>query len=447
MSTTFSLTEDSIEKLIIKISLPASIGFFFNTMYNVVDTYFGGKISTEALAALSLSFPVFFLIIAFGSGISSATTALIGHALGSGNKALARHYADQSFLFTIIFSILLTFIALGVSPELFKLLGAQGNYLSLALSYTNVIFFGTVFFMITFFTSAVLSATGDTKTYSKFLFVGFLLNIFLNPTLIYGWFGLPALGLSGVAWATFIVQIIGSIYLMYKVIKTDLVNRYLYKDLKPDWHIWKQIFVQAFPASLSMMTVAIGIFVITYFISSFSKEAVAAYGIATRIEQIALLPALGMNIAVLSLVAQNMGAKKIDRIRLTIKAATKYTMSVLGTGAFLVYVFASHLMSFFTKDMAVVEVGVKYLHIAVFIFFAYGFIFVSDSALRGLKKPIPSVVVGLCRQIAGPLIIFPIMISLFHQDIKGLWVGIALVTWTAALSSWFYTNRIIKHLD
>ena len=136
------LTTDPIPSLVRKIAVPASIGFFFNTMYNVVDTYFAGFVSTEALAALSISFPVFFIIIAMGTGISQGGTALIANALGEKNSEKAHHFCVQCLSFGILFAIGLTIIGFAFAPFLFGVLGATGDYLELALDYMNVILAG-----------------------------------------------------------------------------------------------------------------------------------------------------------------------------------------------------------------------------------------------------------------------------------------------------------------
>src|ERR1043166_8193025 len=140
------LTEAPVQGLIRKMALPASIGFFFNTMYNVVDTYVGGQISTTALAAMSLSFPVFFLIIIFDSGTSTGTTALLANIIGEGDHKKAERYTGQVLSFGVLVSILVTFAGVFLSPAMFKLLGARGEYLALALSFMNVIFYGSIFF-------------------------------------------------------------------------------------------------------------------------------------------------------------------------------------------------------------------------------------------------------------------------------------------------------------
>jgi hypothetical protein len=165
MAAVNSLISKPIPRLIAQLAVPASIGMFFNTMFNVVDTYFSGLISTEAVAALSLSFPVFFVILAVGFGVSTGATALIANALGAGDEHRARLYAIQSVSFSVLLSVILTLVGLWAAPALFAFLGASGSYLAIALAYINVIFLGLVFFSLNFVFNAILSAQGDTKSF------------------------------------------------------------------------------------------------------------------------------------------------------------------------------------------------------------------------------------------------------------------------------------------
>ena len=191
MSQDSDLTRKPISRLIQTIAVPASIGFFFNTMYNVVDTYYGGQLSTDALAALSLSFPVFFMIIALGSGIATGTTALISNSIGEGDREKASEYIGQAISFTILIGIVMTVVGLLISPGLFKILGARDQYLDLGLSYMNVILLGTVFFLLIYTFNAILNAQGDARTFRNYLIGGFFLNIILDPWFMYGGFGIP----------------------------------------------------------------------------------------------------------------------------------------------------------------------------------------------------------------------------------------------------------------
>jgi putative MATE family efflux protein len=283
--------------------VPASVGFFFNTMFNVVDTYFAGVISTQALAALSLS---------FRSSSSSSRSAAVSPPErprswplpGAGEIDRARMFAVQGFVFGGLLSIILTAVGLVASQPVFSVLGASGNYMETALLYMETIFHGAFFFIMAYMLNAVLNALGDTRSFRNVLVATFFLNILLDPWFIYGWFGFPALGIRGIALATVGCQVIGCLYLGYRVYRTDLMCRDCIREAVPKAHAFREIFAQGLPTSMNFITVGLGIFVITYFISSYGKEAVAAYGVATRIEQILLLPVLGLNIATLTIVAQ-----------------------------------------------------------------------------------------------------------------------------------------------
>ncbi len=439
------LTSKPIPALIRQIAIPASIGFFFNTMYNVVDTYYGSLISTQAVAAMSLSFPVFFIILAIGSGISTGTSALISHALGEGKKDEAKKYLSQAITFTITISVLLTILGWLSSPFLAKLLGASGEYLDMTLSYINVIFGGVILFALSFVLNASLTSQGDTKTFRNFLIFGFFLNLLLDPWFMFGWLGMPALGLPGLAYATLVVQFFSVLYMGYKSHKSGILCHNCWSLFKPAKKYFTEISQQALPASLNMMTVAVGIFIITYFISSYGKEAVAAYGIATRIDQIFLLPTIGLNIAALTLIGQNNGAKKYDRVQEAYNTNLKYGFWTVCIGMMLVLIFAKAMMQFFSEDPNVIKIGVTYLRISAITYFTYMIMSISISALQGLKKPLYAIWIGLYRQIAAPALFFWLLANILGMGLLGIWWGIFIVNWSATIITFFYTRHYLKH--
>ena len=319
------LTTQDIPTLLKQLAIPASVGMFFNTMYNVVDTFYAGLISTQAIAALSLSFMIFFLIIGFGYGFSSAITALLGNALGKKRYKLASIYAHKGLIFVPIIGLFLSIIGYFAAPWLFKLLGAQDEYLQISLDYINPILFGSIFFMFNFSLNSVLVATGDTKTYRNSLIFGFFANLVLNPVFIYGFLFIPAMGIKGIAIATVLIQVINMFYMFYKVLQTKLIHFENLRYFIPDLRVYKQFLTQGLPASLNMLTMAIGSLILTYYVSHYGMEAVAGYGIGYRVEQLMLLPALGLSTAVLTLVSNNFGAKKYDRVIETLKFGIKYS--------------------------------------------------------------------------------------------------------------------------
>jgi len=263
---------------------------------------------------------------------------------------------------------------------------------------------------------------------------------------MFGGIGVPALGLSGIALGTVVVQLIGVAYLLYKVRKAQLLNAEVsWSDFAPKWSIYGEILKQGAPASFSTMTVALGIFIITYYISSFGHEVVAAYGIATRIEQITLLPLIGLNIAVVTLIGQNNGARQFGRVRETYHKALSYGTAISLIATVFLFVGASPLMRVFTDDVAIITTGVVYLRIAAFIASAYMILFMSDAALRGLKRPMFFLWLGIARQIILPALVFTLLLNYFHTGLLGIWWSIFAIVWSAALFALWYVRRTLSH--
>ena len=428
MKPTLSLTTDPIPQLIWKISLPMSIGMFFNTMFNVVDTFCAGWLGTEAQAALSLSFPVFFILIALGSGISQGTTALLANAIGAGDKEDGRRVFTQAIFFILVASVVLTVAGLLVSPWLYRLLGAEGDYLKTSLAYMNVVLLGGVFVLLPMVFNSALSAHGNTVVYRNFLVAGFLANIVLNPVFIL----VVGMGVDGIALATVIVQIGGAFYLWTNVRKVEEFSGITLSELKPDRKILLRIAGQAIPAGLNMLTIAIGIFVVTWFVKHFGKEAVAAYGIATRIEQIVLMPTIGLNAAVMSIVGQNFGAKNLERVREAWLTNLKFGVLMMVVGGVLVWLTRGPMMRVFTRDEVVISLGSDYLLAAALTLAAYPLIFVTVFALQGIKKPVYGLWLGLYRQLVAPLLVIHGLVFTLSWGLWGVWWGICFVTWSAA---------------
>jgi putative MATE family efflux protein len=438
------LTTGPIPRLIARLAIPASIGYFFNTMYNVVDTFFGGLISTQVLAALSLSLPIFFIIIAMGTGIATGTTALIANALGAEQRERAKVYAVQGIAFGLLTGVAVTLFGVFSSPVLFSLLGASDEYLSICLAYMNTVFLGTIFFMLVYMLNSILYALGDTRSFRNFLIAGFLLNVLLDPWFIYGGIGLPPMGIAGIAVATVLIQVIGCIYLGIKIFRTRLLAGKTLRDILPIYGVVKEIAQQGLPASVNMITVGVGFFVITYFVSKFGEEAVAAYGIGIRIEQIALLPSIGLNVATLTLVAQNNGARLFDRVREILNAALAYGGILMIAATILVFLLARYLMVFFTDDVSVIEIGTTYMRIDCLVFYAYVILFTNIAALQGVKKPMFAVWIGFFRQLVAPIVIFYVLINILDVGLLGIWWGFFSITWSAAIFSVFYTRVILR---
>ena len=441
------LTTGDIRHHIKEIAIPSSIGFFFNTMFNVVDTYFGGQISTDALAALSLTFPVYMMILALSFGVGTAAATLTGNALGAKNEQAVKLYTAQSLSLGFFASLTLTVIGLYASESLFTFLGAKGAYLGAAIEYMEVLYYFIFSFTLVQTANSLLSAHGDTKQYRNYLILSFFLNVILDPILMYGLYGAPKLGFRGIALATALLQVLGCVYLCRSLIKLGVINRETPKKMIPNIKHYLTILHHAVPASLNMMTVALGFFVSTYYVSRFGQVAVAAFGVGTRIEQIILLPAIGLNVAVISLVSQNNGANKPERIRESFHYAIRYGAKLMAVGGLLTIIFAKSLMGFFTDDLEVINIGAYFISIEALIFSAYCTLYISTSALQGLKLPMFAVWIGTIRQIILPFAAMYILIDILGYGLSSVWYSRFVATGAAAVFTLWYAQRVINKLN
>jgi len=440
------LLTQPIPKLLRDIAIPASTGMFFNTMYNIVDTFYAGLISTEALAGLSLSFTFFFIIIGMGYGFSSAIIALIGNAMGARKRLLATIYAHKGVVFIPLLGVFLTIIGYFFAPKMFIFLGASGTYLQVTTDYMNIILYGTIFFMFNFALNAILVSRGDTKTYRNTLIFGFFANLLLNPLFIYGFWIIPAMGVKGLALATVLIQFINMFYMLKKVMETDLIHFNKLAYFLPNMRIYKTILQQGYPASLNMLTMSIGSLILMYYVSTYGYEAVAGYGIGFRVEQIMLLPALGISTAALSIISNNFGAKKYDRVYLTMTTALKYGFIISLVGVIVLYIFGEFLVSQFDPNPEVIRYGVEYLLVEVWLFFAFVTLFVCVSTLQGIKQPKMIFYVGLYRQIVAKLLVAYVIVTYLQLDYIYLWVGVLVMIYSAAIFLYCYTKVTLSKI-
>jgi len=441
MNENLDLTQGEIGCLIRKIAIPSSVGFLFNTLFNIVDTLYASYIGSNAVSGLTLSFPIFFILISIGSGMGTGTVALISNLLGEKDIKKARDISKDSISLGIILSFFITFLGIIFTGTVFKFLNAPSETAIYGIKYIHIIIGGSVFFILNNSLNAILSAQGDTKSYRNFLILGFFLNLILDPLFII----IFNMGIAGLALSTVFIQVVGTFYLLKKVIRSDLFLKVKLQLKRPDFQHYLDIWKQGFPASLNMMSIALGVFVINYFaLDVGGSSAVAGYGISMRVEQMALLPTIGLNIAILSITGQNFGAKNLDRVKKVYKLGLIYGLIIMTTAMFIIYPFSRYFLKLFTKDLEVIKYGVTYLNIETFTLNSYVFLNISVAILQGLKKPNFVIFIGIYRQFLLPFLLFPILIDLFQKPIYGIWVGILIVNWSAAIILVLYTIYTLK---
>lgn len=432
------LTQGIIKEHMVKLAVPAVVGYFFHTMFNVTDTFFAGLISTQALAALSLSASVFFMVLAIGIGMSEAVTSMVGNALGEKNIPKAQHIALNSIAFAFILSIALSIFGVLCVPYLVNALG-DPSYVKETLDYINLILYASFFFVGSFFFNAFLNATGDTKSFRNILIITAFLNIFLDYIFITQF----DMGVRGIALATVLSEAITMAYLFYKVKQTKLWLGL--RAFKYDKNVMKELFKQGSPPSINLFMMAFGMYIITYFVAPFGKEAVAAFGIGMRIEQIFLMPVIGLNIATLAIVSQNNGAKMYTRISPTVRLGVLYgwVMSTIGVLSFLL--FADYFASLLSSDIIVIEQTALYLRVSGIASYGFVVIFIYIAMLQGIANPSVIMPVSIYRQVIAPIVVFSVF-AWMGLGILSLWIGLDMIIFSSALFLWWYGKKQLKIL-
>ena len=444
MSTSLRLTKDPIWFLLKKVTIPASVGSLFQTFYNLVDTWFAGKISPEAISAIAKSFPLYFIIIAIGVGVGASTNSLIGNSIGSKKVKVASLYVSQSIIFAVFISILVTLFGLNTSDFFLSVMGSNAESIALTREYLDVIFYGTIIVMVQISLNGTLNAQGDTKSYRNVLIVSFFLNIFLNPLFIFGYGFIPAFGISGLAIATVISQLLGLIYLIYKVNACALKKYLTLECYIPKFKLIYELATQAFPIMFSMLFIGIGIFNILYFIGKFGDLATAGYGAALRIEQVFLLPVIGLNTAVLSIGGQNFGAKKIDRIKELYSKALLFGSTFMSVAGVIIYTNSIFLVSLFTDDPVAIKHGSIYLQIAALIGPVYPVFFISSAIFQAIKKPIYSLYMSILRLTAIPFLALWYVINIKGGEYADIFYTILVTNWVMGILVVLFIAKLFK---
>ncbi|MFL2543356.1 MAG: MATE family efflux transporter [Alphaproteobacteria bacterium] len=445
-----NLKNDGIYSLFIKIAIPSSIGTIFQNLYSVVDSIFAGQmISESALAAIGQIFPIYFIIIALGVGLSIGTTSLIANSIGENNLENSGKIFSQSFILSILVSIVITTLGLYFSPSIISSINNDQETLELSLKYIHIIFFGSIFIFILISINSSLSAQGDTKSYRNVLIFSFFLNIFLNPILISGKIFsfqlMSPLGIQGIAYATIISQFVGIFYLFIKLTKTSIYS-YVNLTIIPNFLIINNILSQGIPASIGMMMIAVGSYILIYFVGFFGVEAIAGYTSAGRYEQLFFLPLLGLSTATVTIVGQNFGAKQYKRVIETYKKGIKIGVTILSLFGLLIFFSADIAMNLFTDNEDVKKYGSDYLKISALMFPAFPFFFISNATFQGLKRAIIVMYMAILRFVLIPFILISLIFYQIGENYNFIFFALAVMHWTIGLIYFYYSNKKYKKI-
>jgi len=424
-SSRIDLTEGPIFKTLIRLAVPVTIAMVMFTVYLMVDLYFVGRLGPEALAAVSISGNAFFIHLGFSTIIGTGGMALIAQAFGRKDYDYAAAVFKQSLLLALIVGVIEAATGLMIAPAYIKYLGGSGKSLEWGIQYFQIFVISFLFMILLYTIGNCYRGMGNTKTPMIIMLQANLINIVLDPVLIFGWLGLPPLGVRGAALASLISQLYAlAIYGYLIFIKGAHIN------LKGKWQlrfsiIRKSLFI-GIPSGLNHFLLAANLLITFRVISDYGTAALASVGIGFRIQQAIYIPVIALASAMAAIVGQNFGAAKYKRISGTFARAWSVSMMFMLVCSLLCQAFPAYLIGIFSDDFDVIRYGVIYLRVFSLGFAMVGSIMVFNAVFQGLGKTYPSLIGAVVDNALFAGLVFTLPVY-FSWGIQSIW-WIKLIT-------------------
>ena len=441
-----NLTSGPIARTLLVLAWPVMLSNLFQTIYNLVDTLWLGRLGKVAIAAPTIVWPLVFLMISIGAGITIAGTALVAQYTGARRHEEANHAAGQVFAFTGILAVTLGVVGVFIARPLMVAMGAGPDLLPAATSYLRIIYGGIPAMFGMFIVTALLNGVGDTMTPMKLMGVSVVLNILFDPLFIFGWGPFPDWGITGAAVATVISRGMVAIYGLYLLFAGKVGIHLRFRHLRLEWATVKHILVIGLPASLGQSGTALGFSIMTGILARFGTAVVSAFGIGNRIISIATMPAMGLGQAAATMVGQNLGADKTKRAQHSASTAMWISTAFLLIVSGAVYFLRESLVRIFINDPEVISLGASMFAITAMAFPFMGILQVIIGTYQGSGHTVYSMFFSLFRLwgIRIPLVYFLGFSLAMGAD--GVWWAMFISNFGAsALSIGFFLSGNWKH--
>ena len=413
------LTTGPILKTLVRLAVPVTVSMMMFTFYLMVDLYFVGRLGSDAVAALSISSNAFFIHLGLATILGTGGMALIAQAFGRKDYSYAAQVFKQSILMALIIGILETMTGLLIAPSYIEFFGGTGKSLQWGIQYFQIFSISFFFMLLLYVIGNCFRGMGNTKTPMIIMLQSNILNIILDPMLIYGWPGLPAMGVRGAAMASLISHIYAlGIYGYFIFIKGAHI------DIKGPWKLSRSIVAKSLyigiPSGMNHFLLAVNLLITYRVIGIYGTAALASIGIGFRILQAIYIPVIALASAMAAVIGQNFGAKQYKRIRGTLWRAWTISMVFMICCTVISRLFPEDLIGIFSNDPDVIHFGVIYLAIFSLGYVAVATIMVAASAFQGLGKTYPCLVGAALDNalFAGMVLTLP---AFFGWGIQSIW--------------------------
>ena len=437
------LTTGSIPGNLIRLSLPMMLGIISMVAFNLIDTYFVGKLGEKELAALTFTFPIILVIFSIVQGLGMGATALIAKSIGRNDRKKAARETTDSIILTLLLTGSFIIVGLISVGQVLTILGADGETAAMAKEYLQIWFVALFFVSVPFVGNSAIRATGDTQTPTYIMLFAVVVNAILDPILIFGYFGFPALGLKGAAIATAISRGLTLVFSLYILIRRDKLITFEIPTRQVIIGCWKSILYIALPSGLARLVVPIATGVITALLASYGEFAVAAYGVGSRIEFLANSVIFALAACIGPFVGQNLGKGRLDRVRESVKLSNRFAF-VWGLIAWGLLALGARLIAgIFNNHEEVIDTVQLFLWIVPAGFGLQGILSIINSNLNTINKPLQASFIIVVQMLVLGLPAIYLGKSLY--GVQGIFVGIAFTYALGGMLSMVINKRIMDN--
>ena len=400
---------------------PVTIAMFVQTMYNLVDTAYVGRLGAESIAALTFAFPLFFIIIGLNSGIGVGINSIISRRLGAKDSDGAENAAVHGLVMTAVFGLALLAVGLPLQKRVFILLGAGGHVLELSMSYMSVIWLGIIFMFPAYAMNSIFSAQGDTRTPMIVQTSALILNAVLDPIFIYP----LGFGVQGAAIAT-VIALAFSVVLYTFFIRRRSRLKVDFRRFRFSFSLCREICRVGAPASLMMLIMSVYVMFLNRFMAHFGTNHVAAFGLATRLESLPGMLIVGISVSLLTLVGMFYGARQLPMVESISWYGLRIGVAMTGLIGAVFFIAPALFLRIFTDEPQILALGASYLRIDVLTFPMMAVSMIVSRVLQGVGLGVPGLVINLVR-------IFVVAVPLAYLFVFILGYGFLSIAWAMVL--------------
>ena len=438
------LTEGPVGKHLVTMTVPVLLGIMTMMGQALIDAWFLGRVGDRALAAHAFSFPILMIVTSVAIGLGAGTSSVVARAIGADDHRRARRLTTDALLLSFLVTAGISVIGVLTIGPLFRLLGAPEDMIPLIRGFMTILYAGVPFVVVGMVAMASMRATGDTRLPSKLMIIASILNVALDPIFIFGFGPVPAFGLNGAAIAALLARstiFIGALLLLrYRL---DMVS-FARPDTDELRRSWKDVLHVGVPAAGTNVIVPVGAAVVTAMIARYGADAVAGFGVASRIESMMLVIYYALSAIIGPCVGQNLSAGKDDRILQALRLCTVFCIgSGLAIAAGLALA-SGFLPSLFSSSPAVIDVAALYLLVAPISYGAYGMVMVMNASFNGLGHPMPAVWISLGRIVVLYLPLAAVGVVVFQ--VKGIFAAYAAANILSGILAYAWARRTVHQV-